>query len=317
MLARLGCRTLADVRKLPRGGLARRFGAALLAALDRAYGERPDEYRWLTLPETFRARLELMSRVEAAPAMLFGARRLLLQLCGWLAARRGGVRAYTLEWRHDAMRSRAAGDGGSITVRTAETTRDIDHLSRLLAEHLAHVTLSAPVAELQLTADEVLPMEEKSAALLPDPGQDHESLSRVLERIAARLGGGNVLRPRLAQDHRMEWMVNWYPADTCPVRHPAPAPDIPQPSFALPSPLRLVTQGDRPLHEGPLTLLSGPHRIEGGWWHRLPDATGHMQEQTALRDYYVALSEHAGVLWVFQTRLQGNQAAWFLHGIFA
>ena len=35
------------------------------------------------------------------------------------------------------------------------------------------------------------------------------------------------------------------------------------------------------------------------------------------RDYWVALSEHAGVLWVFQTRLANDEAAWFLHGTFA
>lgn len=35
------------------------------------------------------------------------------------------------------------------------------------------------------------------------------------------------------------------------------------------------------------------------------------------RDYWVALSEHAGVLWVFQTRLANDQAEWFLLGTFA
>ena len=35
-LSRLGCRTLGDVRALPRGGLSRRFDAQLLAALDQA-----------------------------------------------------------------------------------------------------------------------------------------------------------------------------------------------------------------------------------------------------------------------------------------
>ena len=50
---------------------------------------------------------------------------------------------------------------------------------------------------------------------------------------------------------------------------------------------------------------------------RLPNGAGHAEEQTAVRDYYVALSEHAGVLWIYQTRLESEQAAWFLQGIFA
>jgi len=64
-----------------------------------------------------------MARVEHAPAMLFGARRLMLQMAGWLMARRSGVTAFTLRWCHDAMRAKSAGDGGELTVRTAQATR--------------------------------------------------------------------------------------------------------------------------------------------------------------------------------------------------
>ena len=79
-LARLGVRTWGQLRALPRGGVARRFGAELVDALDRAYGLRPEVYPWLALPEVFDAPLELSASVDSAPALLFGARRLLAQL---------------------------------------------------------------------------------------------------------------------------------------------------------------------------------------------------------------------------------------------
>lgn len=81
-LARLGCRTLADVRRLPRGGISRRFDSQLLLAMDQAYGLRPEGYPWVSLPETFSAKLELPGRVDTAPALMFGARRLLVQMGG-------------------------------------------------------------------------------------------------------------------------------------------------------------------------------------------------------------------------------------------
>jgi protein ImuB len=316
-LSRLGCRTLGDVRALPRGGLARRFDAALLAAMDQAYGLRPENHAWATLPDRFAQRLELMARVELAPALLFGARRLLLQLCGWLAARRSGTTAFTLRWCHDVMRSKTAGDGGELTIRTAEATRNIEHLSRLLAEHLAKVQLKAPVGELELVADEVHALEEKSASLLLESAPRGESLALVLERIAARLGPQRVLRPVLAADHRMEWMVHWQPAAEPPPKKGIQPTGLPQPAFMLPQPLKLAAKGDRPLYQGPLILLSGPHRIEGGWWHRLPDSDGSQRSQTVVRDYWVALSEYAGVLWIFHTRLDNDRSAWFLQGVFA
>ena len=315
-LARLGCKTLGQVRALPRGGMSRRFDAELLGALDRAYGLRPEAHSWIELADSFHQKLELMARVEMAPALLFGARRLLLQMCGWLAARHCGVTAFTLRWCHDAMRSKSAGDGGEMTVRTAQPTRDIEHLTRLLAEHLAKVQLLAPVGDLELLAVDVQKLEDKGLILFPEPQQVGESLALVLERIAARLGPDKVLRPVVTEDHRVEWMCHWQPAPEPRPRKLNRAVDIPQPTFVLPEPLRLATRGDRPLYQGILQLLAGPHRIEGGWWDRVTEA-GEQTTRNVARDYWVALSEHAGVLWVFQTRLADDETAWFLHGTFA
>jgi protein ImuB len=305
-LARLGCRTLGDVRLLPRGGLSRRFDKALLLALDRAYGLQPEVHTWVEL-------------LEMAPALLFGARRLLLQLCGWLAARHSGISEFTLRWAHDAMRSRHAGDGGELGIRTAEPSRNLEHLCRLLAEHLAKVELQAPVGELRLVATEIVALDQKNASLLPDPAQEGESLQLVLERIAARIGPQNVLRPVLTDDHRLEWMQMWQPLpqpSARAARKSAPELQMPQPTWVLPQPLKLATREHRPMYQGVLQLLTGPHRVEGGWWHRI----GQGEEATTAhveRDYWVALSEHAGVLWIFQQRLAGDQTAWYLHGIFA
>jgi protein ImuB len=317
-LAQIGCRTLGDLRALPRGGVARRFDKQLLHALDQAYGLAPEVHQWIELPETFDARLELMQRVEDASALLFGARRLLLQLCGWLAARHSGVTAFTLHWAHDAMRSRTVGEGDHWTVRTAQPMRDVEHLSRLLAEHLARVELAAPVGDLRLTADEVHKLQPDSASLLPDTVHAGETLHLVLERLAARLGPERVLRPVLAEDHRPEWMCHWQAAPLALPRKPVPGPEGPQPTFVLPQPLKLAMRGNRPVYQGELQLLAGPQRVEGGWWDRLNATEAAVSDRTrnVARDYWVALSEHAGVLWVFQTRLD-EAPAWYLHGHFA
>lgn len=316
-LARLGCKTLGDVRRLPRGGMGRRFDGELLQALDQAYGLRPESYRWETLPETFSARLELPGRVDNALGLMFGARRLLLQMGGWLAARHCGVTAFTLGWRHDLMRARAAAAGGELTVRTAQATQNVEHLSRLLGENLAQLTLQAPAGELLLHATEVAPIRAQSRALIPDERASGEALAQVLERIAARFGQGRVLRPVLVDDHRLEHMHRWQPVDAPPPPAKAQAVAGPQPTWLLRTPLRLDVHHDRPLYQGPLQLLLGPQRVEGGWWHRVRDAQG-QRNLVTVRDYWVALSPGAGALWIFQQRLPDDAAAsWYLHGLFA
>lgn len=316
-LARLGCKTLADVRRLPRGGISRRFDSALLLALDQAYGLRPESYRWATLPETFSARLELPGRVDNAVGLMFGARRLLVQMGGWLAARHCGVTAFTLEWCHDTMRSKDAGDGGELIIRTAQATQNVEHLSRLLGENLAKVTLKAPAGDLVLSATEVTPIVEESRSLIPDDRATGEAVDLVLERIEARLGKGRVLRPVLTEDHRLEFMHRWQPAnEKRPTTKTKQVPG-PQPTWMLRTPLRLDVSNDRPLYQGPLQLLLGPERIEGGWWHRVKDSNG-QRNLVTVRDYWVALSPFAGALWIFQQRLPDDaKASWYLHGLFA
>ncbi len=318
VLARLGCRTLGDVRALPRGGLSRRFGAPLLEALDHAYGTRPEAFEWIALPETFSARLEFMGRIEVAEGMLFGARRLLQQLASWLLARQRGVLALSLHWEHDLVR-RGELHHGQLHVRTAEATRDITHLARLLSEHLARLTLPAPVQAIRLDATETEALQTTSASLLPEELKQGEPLQQLIERLSVRLGAERVLRGQLLADHRPQHMQAWAPAGEGAVYSKAPA--LPRhlhlqlhPPWILREPLRLAMQGERPLYQGPLHMLAGPERLESGWWSLLSSAEAE-GEELAQRDYFVARSTQAGLLWVYRRRSAG-EPAWFLQGVY-
>lgn len=317
-LQRLGCRTLGQVRALPRGGVSRRFGAALLEALDRAYGQRPDAFEWIALPEQFSARLEFMGRIEVAEGLLFGARRLLAQLGAWLQARQRGVVTLTLHWEHDLVR-RGDASNGSLSVRTAEATRDMVHLTRLLGEHLAHTTLAAPVVAIRLEAPQTEALATQSASLLPEDLREGETLQQFIERVSARLGPDRVLRGQLAADHRPQHMQRWLPAATAVASKHKSKTKLPphlllHPPWLLREPLRLAVKDERPIYQGPLTLLAGPERLESGWWSLLSAAEAE-GEELALRDYYVARSPHAGLLWVYRRRSLG-EPAWYLQGIY-
>lgn len=318
-LARLGCRTLGDVRRLPRGGASRRFGKGLLQALDLAYGARPETFAWLELPETFSARLELPGKVEHAQALLFGSRRLLAQMAGWLAARRAGVRSFALSWKYEFHRAKDSPDEEQLEIRTAELTRTVEHFARLLGEHLAKTKLAAAVEEIRLRAGEVEALEEVSESLLQAPSRNAESLLQLVERLSARLGPDRVVRPVLRADHRPEVIQGWIAATEAVSRAAAVAAAaagarIPQPTWLLDAPLRLAVRGERPVYQGVLDVVSGPHRVDGAWWEG---------DGMARRDYYLMASEHAGLLWVFRQRgdrVEGDgrhtPSPWFLHGIF-
>ena len=342
-LEKIGCMHWGQLRALPRGGVVRRFGTPLLDALDRAYGLRPEVYPWLVLPDVFEAQLELSAQVETAPALLFGATRLLKQLQLWLQLRHRGVLALALQWTMDARRNTAT--QGELLLRTAEPTGDITHLQRLLAENLAHVTLPAPVMYLHLRSVETQALPGQSDSLLPDAPTQGDSLHQMLERLSARLGAQDVLHYQAQADHRPEHMQCWSPAlnamqlvasssgftwagglkglktsqNLLPGSKPQPPQTLPHesalhPTWLLPTPLKLALHEQQPLYHGPLTLVAGPHRVETAWWN---------PGECALRDYFLARSEYMGLLWIYRERLggQGGEAGraseWYLQGVFA
>ena len=292
-LAQLGCRRWGDVAALPRAGVARRFGPALGRALDVALGRAPDAYAWITPPEHFEQTLELPERADAAPALLWSARRLLQVLQHWLAARHQGVRALELAWRFDQRRLNGQNlpEQQSIVLRTAEPVQAMTHLQRLLAERLARTALLAPARTLRLRALDTAPWQADTPSFLPEDQPRGDPWHVFVERVSARLGAHNVRVPVVHADHRPECRQHWQPAEQTlrrpsaahPTTHRPPAakdppmhptahaeramPDALSPTWLLRPPQPLAMAQDQPLHKGqPLRLISGPQRVEAGWW---------------------------------------------------
>ncbi|HTJ91707.1 MAG TPA: DNA polymerase Y family protein, partial [Pararobbsia sp.] len=205
-LLQIGCDSLGAVRRLPRGGVTRRFGRGLLDTLAQTYGEAPDPREYFEPPPVFEAKLELMARVEHAEALLFAVRRLLQQLVGWLTARHAGVSRFTLTLVHETARH---GDprASALTIAWSTPARDLEHLVLMSREKLHRTELVAPVIELHLSADDVSDYEAPTDTLFPlEAGGEagHEAMARLLERLVARLGAEKVREIALQADHRPE-----------------------------------------------------------------------------------------------------------------
>ena len=328
VLAHLGCRSWGDVEKLPRGGLTRRFGKALRTALDVAYGLVPDSHEWLQLPDAFEQKLELPALAEGAPELMWSANRLLAALQIWLRARQRGVVAIELQWTLDLKRLNGVTlpPYQQLTVRTAEPTQDMAHLRRLLSEKLALTTLAAPASWLRLRTLETDPWAGASTSFLPEDNRKGDRLHEMVERLSVRLGPHQVVVPAAQADHRPERKQAWRPAlqqDKAPAdkagrqaRAAALQPDAIYPPWLLPEPLLLEMDGESPCYRGPLRKLVGPQRIEAGWWGGKEDGG-----QPAMRDYYVAESPEAGLVWIFRERPSARfspaEARWYLQGFYA
>ena len=324
----MGLRTIADLRGLPRAGLARRFGEALLDELDRAFGERPDPRVAVSLPATFEARLELFARADTSEQVLHGAGVLLARLAAWLSAQHAFVRRFTLQLQHEARwRRDDTPPDTTVEIVLAAPSRDVAHLLLLLRERLGCTQLVAPALELRLRARDIARAPPPNSELFPTAQGEREGLTRLIERLQARLGRRQVHRPVRVYDHRPERSsaLREVEADALlPGRPEAKRPGIgpgatrqaqgaliTRPVWLVEPPQPLPERGSQPMFDGaPLQLLSGPERIEAGWW----------DEGLAGRDYFIAQAADASLVWVYRLRLPSlapQAPGWYLHGRFA
>lgn len=293
----IGVATIGELRGLPREGVARRFGQALLDGLEQALGNAPEPRDFFAPPARFAAQLELPGEVTHAEGMLFAARRLLVQLEGLLAARQAGVRRFLLRLLHREARPSV------LEVGLASPGRETERFVQLLRERLAMHALVAPVEAIRIEARDFVPLHGHTVDLFSGTQSESEGWARLVERLRARLGGGAVHGLGLRPEHRPEraWRL------LLPGERPSPggAGTGARPLWLLEPPRRLKEKKGVPHDDGPLELLAGPERIESGWWDGGEIA----------RDYFIARAPSAALLWVYRER--GTAGAWYLHGVFA
>lgn len=289
-LAGAGITDVAGLLRLPRAEFAARFGPELLDELDAGLGRRREPRRRHVSPERFDERLDLPGEAATAIRLQPALERLLANLEAFLRARACGVPGLRLDLLHRArMPTR-------LRLGLARPSSDARELQRLLAERLARCPLPAPVTALRLRTGMLLPLAPRDADLLVRGGNaDPEATARLLDRLRARLGRDAVFGVRPVPEHRPEcaWRIAEPGAGSLP----------PWPAAAAPRPLWMLAE-PQPFGDWDGVRVSGPERIETGWWD------GH----DVRRDYYVAWTRAGVRLWIFRERPPGG--GWFLHGVF-
>jgi protein ImuB len=257
----------------------------LLVELDSALGAVPEPRAFFLAPSSFAAKLELPVEVTHAEGLLFGARRLLVQLEGLLTAQQAGIRAFVLKLIHShAVET-------TVQVALASPARAAERFAQLLREQLGGLKLIKPVEAIGLEASDFVPLHGTSAGMFGDPAAEAEGWARLVERLRARLGHDAVCGLATQPDHRPEYA--W--------RRVEPGEWDPREFGHLgPRPLWLLEP--KKLNEGELTTLAGPERIESGWW----------DGDDAKRDYFIARLADGSLAWAYR-----EAGEWYLHGLFA
>jgi protein ImuB len=306
-LGDMGIARIGDCLRLPREGFAKRFGVERLLQLDRAIGHLPDPRNSWRAPERFCADFEMSEEQSDRELLLEVCRELLLAHERFLLARQLGTQRLLFTFFH--LKAKAS----SLPLGGARADRSADHWFELLRLRFEQLSLPEPVIAVRLRGGNTQALHAESGRLAfhgRAPREQYHSMTQLAERLAARIGNECVHGVTAVTDHRPQYA--WSPRDLFASKAAEVLARIrkgpERPLWMLPEPTLLPTHDGHPLHQGKLALLTGPERLETGWW----------DEDGIARDYYTAVSPCGAGLWVFRSREpgQGGRSGWYLHGFF-
>lgn len=294
MMQRSGIRCLADLMRLPREGIARRFGMDTLKVLDQALGCEPELVNVYQPPEIFLEQREFYLPTHDLNLIRPAAKVLLKIFQDYLTQRQSATQRFQCKLIH--LNEPAT----VIDVGCSHYASRADHMLRLLEEHLQRLELKADATSVVITSKHIERFVPGQFDLLAPMTTESQSWCQLIEQFEARLGSECLKRLAACQDHRPEFAV--LISDRCLGRAASSLPM--RPLWLLEIPQALSMMQGLPQWHGSLCLMSPFERIEQGWW----------DQRDICRDYCVAHNAAGSKLWLYRDR---RSKGWFLHGVFA
>ncbi len=303
----LGLRDVGSLLAQPRPALVRRFGPALVRALDEATGRAARPITPIRPPPEMAMARDFTDPVVTREGIEAALDTLLTDLCQALRESGRGARRMLLRAH------RVDGDVQEVAIGTGLATRNPKHLARLFHEKLERLAPECGFERITLEAPRTDPLTGVQDGL-GTAGREgrQEMLAQLLDRLSQRLPVWRLAPQASHWPERAMARVSAF--ETVPV---------PEGWAPRPRPVRLLRQPPilqvmAPVPDGPPFRLrlgriwhrvlraEEAERIEPEWWRDRPDRLA--------RDYYRVELDSGARLWVCRAGPMGAEARWVLHG---
>ena len=164
-LRTLGVNRIGELMRLPRAGIARRFGPAAVLDLDIALSRQSAPRRAFVARERFRERCDFETEVETVVYVQKALEPLIERCARFLRERQAGVQALELKLRHRTQPLTR------IRLGLASVTCDPLRLADVSMQKLSRLELAAPILSLELLSGRLQPLSGRFSRCVRLPGR--------------------------------------------------------------------------------------------------------------------------------------------------
>lgn len=301
-LSKVGVRTVAELRALPRSSLAVRLGTQAPVVLTLAEGDDRAPLTPYTPPEIPEEEAQLEYGIEGSDALSFVAKTLTDRLAMRLAGRAVAVDRLELDLAIDvALLSADERDRGRIQQIALDLPAPLSSASDLLAAlrpKIERLVLRAPVLSAKLRAASVVHKRSAALSLFEAQPKAERALPRLVAELASDLGpdavGKLVLGDAWSPDDRSRF-VRLDVAAKAKAKAERGTKAKPRHHLvsSVPEPTRILAV-PQPVNREAVKIVRHLSRIEAvEWWKQLPSGSGDRGERLKGVDYVYAWVDDA------------------------
>ncbi|SHE45556.1 Y-family DNA polymerase [Pedobacter caeni] len=312
-LHKLGFYQIKSFIGMPRSVLRRRFGEHFLQRMAQALGTEDEMLQPLQVPVPFCERLPCLEPIRTKTGIEIAISRMLESLCKRLQQEGQGLRTGLLTgYRID-------GKVVQIGIGTSAPSHNVTHLFKLFQLKIDKIRPGLGIELFLLEAPKVDALNVSQEEMWTSKrGMDNESVTRLLDRVAGKIGPEVIQRYLPATRY---WPERYLQRTVSLTEKPVSEwrMDKPRPTelLARPAPIEVMALiPDHPpkffIYQGlqhSVLKADGPERIEREWW----------LDEGEHRDYYQVEDEKGQRYWLFRSGHYGGEQKykWFIHGFFA
>ncbi len=294
IFSQLGIQSIKDLIDIPISLLSERFNSDLISNLEILLNKKQQILCKFKPSKTFHDEIQYINGLTNKESLIFPMKSLLKSLNEYLIAIH--CRCSQIIWEFTTPLNVNI----TMKIKLSRSKNDWSELLNLSRIKLDNINLPKVVEKVSLYCTDLIEDKKINNAIFNDNKNKSQYKGNLVDSIVAKVGEKALFTLLTKNEHMPEKAGSITKFDMKQFFEQQTTENT-RPLWLLKTPNPIKFLNGKLYFKSPITILSGPERINDNWW-----------ENNQQLDYYIARDEEGTNYWIYKSGVK-----WFIHGIFS